>query len=154
MKKIFLLFVSILVLSITASASDLMVQSGSGGKVIELTKSEFLKKVYDYEKNTDKWIYSGNKPAIIDFYADWCGPCRMMSPVLKSMAEKYKNNIVVYKINVDEEKELAAAFGITSLPTILFVPTSGKPHIVKGALPKDVMEKGIKEILLGKKSDK
>ena len=92
MKKIFLLFVSILVLSITASASDLMVQSGSGGKVIELTKSEFLKKVYDYEKNPDKWIYSGNKPAIIDFYADWCGPCRMMSPVLKSMAEKYKNS--------------------------------------------------------------
>ena len=95
-----------------------------------------------------------NGTTLVDFYADWCGPCRMMSPVLKSMAEKYKNDIVVYKINVDEEKELAAAFGITSLPTILFVPTSGKPHIVKGALPNDVMEKGIKEILLGKKSDK
>lgn len=154
MKKLLLLFVSIFMLSTAVSASYPMTHPEDGGNVVELTKSEFLKKVYDYEKNPDKWTYSGTKPAIIDFYADWCGPCRMVAPVLKSMAEKYKNDIVVYKINVDRERELASAFGITSIPTILFIPASGQPHIVNGALPKAMIEKGINEILLGKKSDK
>ena len=124
MKKLLLLFVSIFMLSTAVSASSPMTHPEDGGNVVELTKSEFLKKVYDYEKNPDKWTYSGSKPAIIDFYADWCGPCRMVAPVLKSMAEKYKNDIVVYKINVDRERELASAFGITSIPTILFIPAS------------------------------
>mgnify|MGYP002232052135 CR=1 FL=1 len=94
---------------------------GQTGKVIHINQSEFIEKVYDYKKNPDKWVYEGSKPAIIDFYADWCGPCRRLSPVLEKLAEKYKDKIVIYKVNTDKERELAAAFGITSLPTLVFI---------------------------------
>ena len=107
MKKILLLIVSVFM---TGS-----LVYGQTGKVIHINQSEFIEKVYDYKKNPDKWVYEGSKPAIIDFYADWCGPCRRLSPVLEKLAEKYKDKIVIYKVNTDKERELAAAFGITSL---------------------------------------
>ena len=105
MKKIFSLFVSVFMIGCMAY--------GETGKVVHVTKSEFVEKIYDYEKNPDKWVYKGNKPAIVDFYADWCGPCRRLSPVLEKLAAKYKDQIVIYKVNTDKERELAAAFGIT-----------------------------------------
>ena len=90
--------------------------SSAQGEVIVLNKADFLSKVYNYEKNQTQWVYEGNKPAIIDFYADWCGPCKKVSPILKELAAQYKDDIVIYKINVDNEKELASAFGIQSIP--------------------------------------
>ena len=89
---------------------------------IHLTKEEFLKKVVDYEKNPTEWKYLGDKPAIIDFYADWCAPCKMIAPVLEELAEEYAGEIYIYKINTEIEQELAGAFGIRSIPTLLFVP--------------------------------
>ena len=140
MKKILLLIVSVFM---TGS-----LVYGQTGKVIYINQSEFIEKVYDYKKNPDKWVYEGSKPAIIDFYADWCGPCRRLSPVLEKLAEKYKDKIVIYKVNTDKERELAAAFGITSLPTLVFIPLGDPPLVSQGALPQDVLEKGIEEVLL------
>lgn len=121
------------------------------GEVIVLNKADFLTKVYNYEKNQTQWVYEGDKPCIIDFYADWCGPCKKIAPVLKELAAEYKNDIIVYKVNVDNEKELAAAFGIQSIPTLLFVPKSGKPQLAQGALSKEEFVKQISTFLLNKK---
>ena len=121
------------------------------GEPIHLTKSEFLSKVYDFEKNPNNWIYSGDKPCIIDFYADWCRPCKMVAPIMAELAEKYKGQITVYKINTDEEKELSQFFGIRSIPTVLFCPMNGKPQMTQGALPKEEFEKAVNEVLLVKK---
>ena len=120
------------------------------GKVIQLTKAEFLQKVYNYEKSPKEWKYEGDKPAIIDFYADWCGPCRMIAPTLKKLAKEYDGQIVIYKVDTEKEKELAAAFGITSLPSILFIPMKGEPQMAQGAMPKASFKKAIDEFLLKK----
>lgn len=117
-------------------------------KTIQLTKSDFLKKVADYEKSPSEWKYLGDKPAIIDFYADWCGPCRMVAPVLEELAQKYQGKIHVYKVNTEQEEELAAVFGIRSIPSLLFAPMEGRPQIARGALPKDILEDAIEDILL------
>lgn len=124
--------------------------AAAAGEVITLTKAEFLAKVFNYEKNPTKWVYEGEKPCIVDFYADWCGPCKKVAPILKELAEKYKNDIIIYKINVDKEKELAAAFGIQSIPSILFIPKKGQPQMAQGALPKEELVKQIDSFLLGK----
>ena len=110
-------------------------------KTIHLTKSEFLTKVVDYEKNPNEWKYLGDKPAIIDFYASWCGPCKMLAPVLEELAAEYGDSIYIYKIDTEQEQELAAAFNIRSIPTLLFVPMSGAPQLAQGALPKDAIDK-------------
>ncbi|MGL4229649.1 MAG: thioredoxin [Tannerellaceae bacterium] len=119
------------------------------GKVIKLNKEEFLKKVFNYEKSSQEWKYEGNKPAIIDFYADWCGPCRKVAPVLEELAKEYDGKIVVYKVDTEKDKELAQKFGIQSLPSLLFVPMNGKPQMAVGAIPKDDLKKAIDEFLLG-----
>lgn len=119
-------------------------------EVVTLNKEGFLTKVFNYEKNPDSWVYEGNKPCIIDFYADWCGPCKKVAPILKELAAQYKDEIIIYKVNVDKEKELAAAFGIQSIPTFLFVPQNEIPQIAQGALPKEEFIKIIKEFLLNK----
>lgn len=118
------------------------------GKVIHLTKAEFLSKVFNYEKNLTEWIYEGDKPCIIDFYADWCGPCKRVAPILEELAKEYGDKIIIYKIDVDKENELAATFGIQSIPTILFVPVKGVPQISQGALPKSEFIKQIDNFLL------
>ena len=100
--------------------------AGDVGEVIVLNKADFLTKVFNYEKNPSKWTYEGDKPCIIDFYADWCGPCRRVAPVLQDLAKRYKDDIVIYKINVDKERELAGTFGVSSIPTIVFVPMKGE----------------------------
>lgn len=119
--------------------------------VVHLTKAEFLTKVYNYEKNPKEWKYEGKLPAIVDFYATWCGPCKMVAPILEELAGEYKGKIVVYKIDTDKEPELSAAFGIRSIPTLLFIPAEGTPQVSQGAMPKDALKKAIDEFLLGNK---
>jgi len=117
---------------------------------IQLTKDEFLKKVMNYEENDKVWKYLGNKPAIVDFYADWCGPCKAVAPILEKLAGEYKDEIYVYKVNTENEQELAAAFGIRSIPSILFIPMKGDPHMIQGALPESSLKKTIEDVLLKK----
>ena len=121
---------------------------GAGPKTIKLDKEGFLKRVVDFENSPTQWKYLGDKPAIIDFYADWCGPCRRLSPILEELAEEYRDNIYIYKVNVDDNKEIAEVFGITSLPTIVFVPMTGNPSAGTGFLPKDILKRAVNEILL------
>lgn len=118
---------------------------------IHLTKAEFIAKVANYEANPSEWKYLGDKPCIIDFYASWCGPCKTIAPILEELAKEYDGQIYIYKINTEEEQELAAAFGIRSIPTILFVPMGENPQMAQGAMPKDAFKKAIDEVLLKKK---
>lgn len=120
------------------------------GGTVHLTKAEFLKKVADYETNPKEWKYLGDKPAIIDFYADWCGPCKMVAPLLEQLSQEYAGQINVYKIDVDKETDLARAFGIQSIPTIWFVPMKGDPQVVQGALPKEQLKEYVEKVLLNK----
>ena len=119
-------------------------------KTINLTKAEFLTKVANYEQNPEKWKYLGDKPCIIDFYADWCGPCKMVAPILEELADEYKDEVYIYKVDTEAEQELAAAFGIRSIPSILFCPMGEQPQMAQGALPKDGFKKAIDEVLLKK----
>lgn len=119
-------------------------------KTINLSKSEFLTKVMNFEQNPQEWKYLGDKPCIIDFYADWCGPCKMVAPLLEELAKEYDGEIYVYKIDTEKEQELAQAFGIRSIPSLLFVPMNEQPQMVMGALPKSELKKAIDDILLKK----
>jgi thioredoxin len=110
-----------------------------------LTVETFKEKVFDYTNNSE-WSYKGDKPAIIDFYADWCQPCKTVAPILEELDAEY-DGLEVYKINTEEQQELAATFGIQSIPSLLFVPAEGQPQMAMGALPKDVFKKAIKEVL-------
>jgi thioredoxin len=112
-----------------------------------LTKETFLNKVFNYEKNKE-WKFEGELPALIDFYADWCQPCKMIAPILKELAEEYKGKIDIYKVNTESETELAAAFGIRSIPSLLFIPKTGQPQMAQGALPKENLKQAIEEVLL------
>jgi thioredoxin 1 len=111
-----------------------------------LTKETFLEKVFDYERNSE-WKFAGNLPCIIDFYADWCGPCKAVTPVLEGIAKEYQGKIDIYKIDTEKEQELASAFGIRSIPSILFCPKEGKPQMAVGALPKQAFVEAIKGVL-------
>ena len=115
-----------------------------------LTKETFLKKVFDFETNKE-WKYEGDLPCVIDFYADWCGPCKMVAPILEELSKEYDGKIHIYKIDTEAEQELAGAFGIRSIPSMLFCPKEGQPQMAVGALPKKTIEKAIKEILLEEK---
>ena len=100
--------------------------------VQKITKADFIQKVMDYEKNPTEWVYKGDKPCIIDFYADWCGPCRITSPILEELAKQYEGKINVYKVNVDNERELSQVFGISGIPAFLYCPMEGKPSMTSG----------------------
>lgn len=117
-------------------------------KTVHLTKAEFSAKVADLNSKT--WKYLGDKPAIIDFYASWCGPCKTLSPILDELAAEYGDKIVIYKINTEEEQELAASFGIRSIPTLLFVPLNQEPQMSQGAMPKAQLKELIDNVLLSK----
>ncbi|HCY00518.1 MAG TPA: thioredoxin [Bacteroidales bacterium] len=114
--------------------------------VEHLTKETFKSKVFDFEKNTD-WKFEGDKPAVIDFYADWCGPCKMVAPILEELAKEYDGKINIYKVDTEAEQELAGMFGIRSIPSILFVPMDDKPQMAAGALPKDSFKQAFKDVL-------
>ena len=115
-------------------------QSASDGKVHSLTASDFRKKIMDYESHPEEWVFAGSRPAVIDFYTTWCGPCKMMAPVVESLAEKYAGKIDFYKVDIDQESELASVFGISSIPTFLFIPVKGKPSVQMGAMQKEDFE--------------
>lgn len=117
-------------------------------KTMSLHKADFLNKVANYETSPSEWKFLGERPAIIDFYATWCGPCKMLSPVLEELAAEYAGKIDIYKINVEEEEELAGVFGVRSVPTLLFVPMEGAPQMAQGALPKNVLQEAIRNVLL------
>jgi thioredoxin len=119
-------------------------------KTIQLTKADFLTKVANFEKNPTEWKYLGDKPAIIDFYATWCGPCKAVSPIMEELAEEYKDSIYVYKVDTEDEEELSAVFGIRSIPSVLFIPMDGSPRMAVGAMPKSGYEKAIQDVLLVK----
>lgn len=114
--------------------------------MVNLTKETFVEKIFDYENEKD-WKFKGDKPAIIDFYADWCGPCKVVGPVLEELSKEYDGKVDIYKVNTEEQSELAHAFGIQSIPSILFIPANGKPEMAMGALPKNVFKEAIKEVL-------
>ncbi len=115
---------------------------------INLTKEDFLKNVMDYENNPQEWKYLGDKPAIIDFYADWCGPCKMVAPILEELAKEYADQIYIYKVDTEAEQELSAVFGIRSIPSLLFIPMGEAPQMAQGALPKHAMKEAIETVLL------
>ena len=117
---------------------------------IQLTKGEFLSKVANFEANPTEWKYLGDKPCIIDFYAAWCGPCKVVAPILEDLAKEYDGQVYIYKVDTEAEQELAGAFGIRSIPSILFCPMIGAPQMAQGALPKDSFKKAIEEVLLKK----
>lgn len=119
----------------------------TGNSVVQMTNETFKKVVFNYEVNKE-WKFEGSKPAIIDFYADWCPPCRQLSPLVEEIAKEYSGRIDVYKVDTDKETALAQALGITNLPTLLFIPAKGKPQVSMGAIPKDSLVKAISEILL------
>jgi len=124
------------------------VKKESKMKTIHLSKIDFLTKVANYEASPSEWKYLGDKPALIDFYADWCGPCKAIAPVLEELAAEYDGQIYIYKIDTEEEQELAAMFGIRSIPSLLFVPMDGQPQMAQGALPKHVLKEAINDVLL------
>ena len=114
--------------------------------VENLTKETFKEKVFNFEANKE-WKYEGAKPCMIDFYADWCGPCKMVAPVLEELQKEYGDSIVIYKVNTEEQQELAGMFGVQSIPSLLFVPQDGQPQMAMGALPKPTFEKAIADVL-------
>lgn len=116
----------------------------------KLTKEAFLEKVFNFEQNKE-WKYEGDLPCLIDFYADWCGPCKIVHPILEELSKEYDGKIQIYQIDTEVEQELAAAFGIKSIPSLLFCPAEGEPQMAQGALPKATLIKAIEEILLAKK---
>lgn len=151
MKKLFLV---LLLAAATASCGNAQSKNDNQNdktmKPIELTKADFLAKVADYEKNPDEWKYLGDKPAIVDFYASWCGPCKAIAPILEELAAEYADRIVIYKVDTEREQELAALFGIRSIPSLLFVPMEGKPQMAQGAMPKTSFKEAIDKVLLNK----
>ena len=119
----------------------------ANNNVVHLTTQEFKDKVFNYDISKE-WKYQGQLPAIIDFYADWCGPCKTVAPILEELARDYAGQIEIFKVNTEQEQELSAVFGIRSIPTILFVPKEGKPQAAMGAMPRKSFDEAIKEILL------
>lgn len=120
----------------------------SQGKVVHFNQDVFRQLVWDYKKNSANWVFEGDMPVIVDFYADWCRPCKTLAPTMDQLALQYKGKVRFYKINTDENRELSGLMGISSIPALLFIPKQGKPSFSLGALPKDRLEKMINESLL------
>jgi thioredoxin len=137
-----LFFITILSYGQSLSTETVQVETS----VKKITKADFIERIMDYEKNTSVWVFKGTKPCLIDFYADWCGPCRIASPILEELATEYKGKIDVYKINIDKERELAQVFGVSSIPVFLYCPMEGKPSMTSGiARDKDQTKQMFKE---------
>lgn len=117
-------------------------------EVTALTREDFLKQVYNFEANPKTWKFEGTKPCLVDFYATWCGPCKMLAPVLEEIAKEYEGKVNIYKVDVDKESDLAGEFGIRSVPTLLLCPVGEEPKVVQGAMPKTQLRQIIDEVLL------
>jgi thioredoxin len=151
MKKFLASFIVLFALLSTSCAQTKTETQKENASVIQMNKQMFLDKVFDYTTGATEWKYQGGKPAVIDFYATWCGPCRMVAPILKDLAKEYGDSIVIYKVDTDKEKELSMAMGIQSLPTIVFIPKTGQPQVIVGAADKATFRRAIDEVLLNKK---
>ena len=158
MKRLFLFSIAIGFIGLTSCSGNSQ-QSKNGAKkevltqqnakkmnVEELTAETFKQKVMNYDKHPNEWVFEGSRPAIIDFYATWCGPCKQVAPIVEQVANDYAGKIDVYKIDVDKQQELAALFGVQSIPTILFVPKEGTPQRVNGAMPRTGFDGAIKQV--------
>ena len=117
-----------------------------------LTKETFKEKVFNFEENQE-WKFEGDKPAIIDFYADWCAPCKKVAPIMDDLAKDYEGKVDIYKIDTEDQKELAAVFGIKSIPSVLFIPMNGQPQMTRGALPKENFVNIVEQFLLNNPND-
>lgn len=154
MTRNFIIFISAILLMTTACSntngkqSNNPEESGTPGKPEYLSYETFLEKVWNFEKNPQSWVYEGNVPAIIDFYADWCAPCRRIAPIMEKIAKDYEGRLKVYKIDVDKEQRLASVFQVRSIPSILFTPLQGQPMMQAGALSEEMYVKIIEEELL------
>ena len=151
MKRILASLVVLFALFSTSCAQDKKEEKQETASVVQMNKQMFMDKVFDYTTGATEWKYQGEKPCVIDFYATWCGPCRMVAPILKDLAKEYGDSIVIYKVDTDKEKELSMAMGIQSLPTIVFIPQTGQPQMIVGAADKATFRRAIDEVLLNKK---
>lgn len=115
-----------------------------------MTTEDFKSTIFDYTKSKE-WKYEGERPCLIDFYATWCGPCKMVAPILEQLAGEYKGKVDIYKVDVDKEKQLASVFGVRSIPTLLFIPMADQPTLTQGAMQKEALTELIDVILLGQK---
>lgn len=146
-KKIFLMICAVSVSGVFSAHAVTPV----AGKVNTLSQSEFVEQISDYNHGIQGWKYKGKRPAIIDFYATWCGPCKQISPIMDELAKKYEGKIDFYKIDVDKAPQLSQAFGVSSIPMILFIPMEKNPQAIMGAYPKAEIEKVIDYVIYGKK---
>ena len=144
MKKTILIALALFAACITSVAQE----SKNEPKVKQLTYKEFLFKIWDFEANPNTFKYRGKQPAIVDFYADWCGPCRRVAPIMEKLAEEYDGQLLIYKVNVDQERELSAAFQVKSIPTVMFIPMEGQPMMQVGAMSEEAYRKVIVEQLV------
>lgn len=144
MKKTIFFVVLALITSLTTVAQDAKNKS----KVKHITYEDFIKEIWDFEKSPNEFVFKGSVPAVVDFYADWCGPCRMVGPIMEKMAEDYDEELTVYKVNVDQEKKLASVFQVRSIPMVLFIPKEGQPMKQVGSLPEAEYRRIIEEKLL------
>ncbi len=117
-------------------------------KTTQLTKSDFLRKVANYEEHPDEWVFKGEKPCIVDFYAEWYGPCKMISSILDELATEFSGKIDIYKVNTDKEEDLVSAFGIRNIPSVLFCPLNKRPQMARGNMSKSEFKKAIQNVLL------
>jgi thioredoxin len=137
--------------AVSAPESAAKPANSGEGKVVKLNTQMFIDQIFDYKANPTKWVYKGDKPAIIDFYADWCGPCKRVAPIMEELAQEYAGQVNIYKIDTDHERELAGqVFGIRSIPSILFIPVDGQPTMYTGAYPKEHYVELINTLLLKK----
>lgn len=155
-------FLPAFILSLTVLSCSGNDSSASGGgndeksgepKPVHLTKETFKEKIMNYEKNTETWVYEGERPAVIDFYADWCAPCKKVAPIMEDLAKEYDGQVDIYKIDTEDQKELAAVFGIKSIPSVLFIPMNGQPQMTRGALPKENFVNIVEQFLLNNPND-
>ncbi len=115
---------------------------------VHLTKEQFLRRIADYEKNPDSFRFLGSRPALIDFYAGWCGPCKMLAPLLEEVSDEYAGRVDIYKVDVEQEEELAALFRVRSIPTLVYIPMDGQIRVTQGAVGKPQLKEAIENILL------
>ena len=158
MKRLFLISIAMTVAGLTSCSGNsqqaksvvkkqvLTQQNTKKMNVQELTAETFKQKVMNYDIHPNEWIFEGSRPAIIDFYATWCGPCKQTAPIVEQVAADYAGQIDVYKVDVDQQQELAAFFGVQSIPTILFIPKEGTPQRVSGAMPRSGFDEAIKQV--------
>lgn len=149
-KKVWAVSLFAVVLVMSGLCAFAQTKVGDEGEVKSISQDQFKTLVFDYSKPSDTWVYKGKTPLIIDFYADWCMPCVKLAPILKELAKEYKGKIIIYKVDVDKNADVAKAFGIQSIPSMLFVPQTGKPTMLKGARPKADLDKMIHTTLLKK----